>query len=251
MPNISENNTGAFRRVLSKTGFAFEAADIHLPGGNNISTLAVGGGLKPSGDTVYVYLGGRGSSGGEVDAGFQYSAAKNNWSLFLAVSKFGFTYGPSPGAPVHPRFAADQTVHLEFEVVAPDVLEVRGTGILDGGGTPVTLAIRVDASAFPLTHSNVEADLAGTLTGFGWDPAGGGNRLKRVTSLAQIAGHEDFDTGSFVHGVDWSNCTLGKTKSAAAAWKAADISSTVVRPSDGTISFETFSPSAETVSVDF
>jgi hypothetical protein len=253
VPALSENNTGPFRRALSKTGFAYEAADIALPGRNDITALDPSGRLKPSGDTVYVYLGGRGSRGGEVDAGLQYSAAHDNWSLFLAVGGFGYTYGPSPGAPAHPRFVSGQTVRLEFEVIETDEVEVRATGIdeaaTDVPPTPVTHAIRLDVSAFPESNANVDADRAGRPTNFGWNPSGAGNRLKRVTSMAQEAGHENFLSGSFVHGVEWANCVIGRSPGDAAPWSAANTSGFTTHPDNGTVSVDFASQAEETVSI--
>jgi len=250
MPKFSENNTGPFRRALSKTGFAYEAADILLPGRNNITTLDPSGQLKSSGDTVYVYMGGRGSNGGEVDAGFQYSAAKDNWSLFLAVGGFGFTYGPAPGADPHPRFASGKTVLLEFEVVATNVLEVRAKGTDDASKQPVLRAIRVDASVFPVSNTNVEADRAGEPTNFDWNPSGGGNRLKRVTSIGQNEGREDFNSGSFLHEVIWKNCVIGTSPGKAVPWSGANTSAFVMHPNDGTVSAGFESQATETVSID-
>lgn len=135
MPGITaENNTGPFRRVLSKPGFAYCAASVFLPERGDIETLMSPDAngvekLKVSGDTVFVYMGGKGGSGGEVDAGMQFNAASNNWSLFLlAAGGFGFVYGPFPEASPHPRFSANQPVFLEFEVVGLNVLQVRATG---------------------------------------------------------------------------------------------------------------------------
>ncbi|MBC7806151.1 MAG: hypothetical protein H7145_08375 [Akkermansiaceae bacterium] len=244
-----ENGTGPFRRWLSKTGFSYEAADIFLPDQNQITMLDPEGQLKPSGDTLYVYMGGRGVNGGEVDAGFQYSAANDNWSLFLAVSGFGFTYGPEPGADPHPRFGADQPVRLEFEVVKQDVLEVRATGVKFGAEETISLAIRADVSRFPTSNANVDADRAGRPTNFNWK-RGGSNRLKRVTSIGQTAGRQDFNTGSFVHGVHWSSCIIGKAPGDANPWSGANASAFISHPNNGVVSVDFTSQAEETVSID-
>ncbi|MCC6444229.1 MAG: hypothetical protein IT210_12345 [Armatimonadetes bacterium] len=251
MAFLSEkNNTGPFRRVLSKTGFAYESADIYLPGRQNITTLTPDGDQKPSGDTVYVYMGGRGGNGGEVDAGFQYSSTYDNWSLFLAVSGFGFTYGPQPGASAYERFASERTVKLEFEVIDRDLLEVKATGAIASTGDLVAYEIRVDVSKYPTSNSNVEADSAGKPTKFHWNPEGGGNRLKRVTSIGQHQGVQDFHTGSFVQEVRWENCMIGASKAAAMPWTASNTGSFVSYPNSDIVVVEFFSQSSEIVSID-
>jgi hypothetical protein len=221
MPIKSEDNTGPYRRVLSKLGFAYESAKIFLPDTSAISTFDDSGQIKESGDTVFVYLGGAGAKGGEIDAGFQFSQKNNNWSLIMRVVGF-------PDAVAHviedgikkvaPRFRANQTVLLEFEVTDPDVVEVRATGDLVNGETGVTQKIRLDISQFPDTTRNQELGRVGDDTEFGWNPTGGKNRLKRVTSIAQRESDEVIESGSSVKGVVWSNCKIGTTRAAASAW---------------------------------
>lgn len=224
MPILSEKNTGPYRRVLSKLGFAYESATIFLPDTGNISTFDHAGNIKPSGDTVFVYMGGAGPNGGEIDAGFQYSQAKNDWALLMRVAGFDDANAKVTMADgttkFAPRFLAGQEVTLEFEVISTDVIEIRARGDLVDGQKDVLQTIRRDISKFPDTPENKKKGRVDGPTNFGWNPTGAKNRLKRVTSIAQHENPDVIESGSFVRGVKWSQCEIGKTRADAKAWSS-------------------------------
>ena len=127
--------TGAYYRVVSDSslGYSYFSANVFLPGSSQIFVA------NPSKETVYVYTGGYGnvlngseSDGqGAIDAGLQYSPAKNNWALFYR----GFGSNANPA-----RFKANQTVSMQFTVAPPANngvgadLTISVTGLLDSNG---------------------------------------------------------------------------------------------------------------------
>jgi hypothetical protein len=183
--------TGAYRRVYSHSAYSYVSANVYLPGSNAISLHG--------GDTPYVYTGGWGLNGaGAVDAGFQYSPTFNDWSLFASGEGVGrLDYGDRST-----RFAANQTLSLTFAVVQ--------------AGANVDLV--VTAVGVQVNTSNVLTESLTLVNVAGWS-VGGQNTLKRMTSIAQNG--DQFNDGSYMNGVVWSNSMIGNSAADATPWLAA------------------------------
>ncbi|PYE55672.1 hypothetical protein [Deinococcus yavapaiensis] len=203
--------SGPYRRVYSKPGFSFLGADVFLPSAED-------GGVFENkdaghGDTSFVYVGGWGTRGGAVDAGFQHGrsakSSSDDWAPFFLVQQPG---GPSAsivsperqdgGAPW--RLAGGTNAKLKFWVTRDAQgtmlhLFVGGTTSQDGKEDALTLSAPIDDS-------------------YAWDPRGGRNVLKRMTTIGQTFGQENLASGSHLHGVHWRGCTIGRTEADARPW---------------------------------
>lgn len=206
--------SGPYRRVYSQPGFAFLSATVTLPSAED-------GGVFENkdaghGDTGFVYVGGWGTRGGAVDAGFQHGrspkSVSDDWAPFFLVQQPG---GPSAsivsperqdgGAPW--RLAGGTDAELKFWVTRDAQgtmlhLFVRGTTSQDRKEDALTLSAPIDDS-------------------YAWDPNGGRNVLKRMTTIGQNFGHENLTSGSHLHGVHWRECTIGRTEADAQPWTSA------------------------------
>jgi hypothetical protein len=199
----SNIGTGGYRRLSSKVGgglssltkYAYSKAIIGLPSESS-------GGITAdlSFETPHVYLGGTGAGvSTEVDAGFMYfkdsTYTSGGWELITNVGGV-YTYGVvlSPGS----------SPTLEFLVPADDYVALRTWG---GIVHPI--------STGPLTIAAYAA---------GWKTNGVGNTLKRVTSIAQLPGQQDFSTGARL-AVDWNFALIGASPTLAHNWSSTDTSS--------------------------
>ncbi len=208
-----DENSGPYRRVYSKAGFAYQYSKIFLP--SDVSgTMKI---LNDSGhgDTAFVYMGGWGGKGGAVDAGFQHgrymNGVQDDWSPFFLVQQMG---GPSAitltdqkqadGAPW--RLLAGQEVELSFWVTKEadlTILSMTMKGITNLDRQPATLTLRA-----PIDYR------------FGWDALGGANILKRMTTIGQTRGNQNLATGSYMAGVNWNSSTIGLTATNAQPWQS-------------------------------
>jgi len=100
-------NTGPYRRMYSDPGVWYSGG-LHafIPSGATNATSE-----GPNGDTGFVYSGGWSSSGDDqVDAGLQYSAARNVSNLFMKLASSGEGVVTDLGAD----FRADSDVEADF-----------------------------------------------------------------------------------------------------------------------------------------
>ncbi|WP_168734797.1 hypothetical protein [Deinococcus sp. KSM4-11] len=209
-----DENSGPYRRVYSKPGFAFQSSRVYLPSDQQGDLHEEKG--AGHGDTAFVYVGGWGASGGAVDAGLQHgrymNGSQDDWAPFFLVQQPG---GPSAvtvsderqagGDPW--RLRAGQDAELTFWVTQDadlTVLSLSVTGETNRDRTRSTLTLRAPIDAR-----------------FGWDAGGGANILKRMTTLGQTAGQQHLQTGSFLQGVNWQGSTLGRSADTAVPWQAA------------------------------
>lgn len=205
--------SGPYRRVYSRPGFAYQSATVTLPSdlpGDLFENKPAG-----HGDTVFVYAGGWGGRGGAVDAGFQHgryaNGSQDDWAPFFLVQqprgKSAIVLAPDKQADGGPwRLLAGQDVFLAFFVTRV------------GGETRLNLSVRGELSRERVPAAlTLSAPVDGS---FGWDPRGGGNVLKRMTTIGQTYGRENLASGSFVRGVRWRDARIGTTEADAAPWRA-------------------------------
>ncbi|ADV66320.1 hypothetical protein [Deinococcus maricopensis] len=210
-----DEKSGPYRRVYSKPGYAYQASRVYLPTDTT-------GEMKEEknaghGDTAFVYMGGWGGRGGAVDAGFQHGryggGAQDDWAPFFLVQQVGAASAvtvardkQASGAPW--RLLAGQSASLKFWVSRVDGqphvnMTAMGTTSVDHTQSTLTLSAPVDAS-------------------FDWNPEGGANILKRMTTIGQTYGQQNLQSGSFMRGVRWSDSLIGQTEAAAHLWGADD-----------------------------
>ncbi len=181
--------TGPYQEVYSASAYSYTSSNVFLPGSGQIN-------IASSHDTAYVYTGGWGLNGaGAVDAGFQYSPTYNDWSLFTSYNGTIQGYGNDST-----RFSASQTLSLTLALVQ----------------SGSNLDLIVTAVGVEVNTSTVVTESLTIVNPTGW--AMGVNTLKRVTSMAQSSGYQNFADGSYINGVVWSNATLGQSASTATAW---------------------------------
>lgn len=209
--------SGPYRRVYSKPGYSAQGARVYLPTdqrGEMQEEKAAG-----HGDTAFIYMGGWGGRGGAVDAGFQHGryggGQQDDWAPFFLVQQKGaasaVTVATDKQAGGQPwRLLAGQQAELSFWVSAGEEsdltylnMEAAGTLSIDGVPSRLTLRAPVDAS-------------------FGWDPAGGDNILKRMTTIGQNYNQENLASGSFMRGVVWQDSTIGTSPAGLRPWTADD-----------------------------
>jgi hypothetical protein len=236
IPPVNDG-TGAFNRVVSNSdlGFQYMSASIYLPGNNNGSGININ--TNPAFETAYIYMGGVGNAlnvgQGSVDAGFQYSQAHDNYTLFLTAEGVPGGQHNSTGT----RFDASQTIQIQFSVSAPTT---------PGGGANLTIAAQGLVGGV-LTQESVTVQN---------DPnwvVGGLSTLERVTALAQTSGQETFTDGSYLHGVQWSNVMIGTSSATASLWTSADTIADQSNPSPltkpGVVNETVISPSNNVVTI--
>jgi hypothetical protein len=217
-------NTGPFRRVYSKKGFAFFKGKVFLPcsaghfASNGTKDVEVG----------YVYVGGwgRGPQGAAVDAGFQKSSVqdgsvRDNYALIVKYERV-------PGMlALTTRYRCDQNLQFSFGPFKPLTLVLTAKGVaVDGVEREQTISVS---------------------TGIidGWTSDGGGTSdgaiVKRMTTIAQPTGwsldnlfNPSFNpqwnkSGTYFghHSNDltplirWTDCYIGKSsgKSTSVRWE--------------------------------
>ncbi|WP_278912892.1 hypothetical protein [Deinococcus wulumuqiensis] len=206
-----DEQTGPYRRVYSKPGYAFQRSSVYLPTDKSADLYEEKSG--GSGDTAFVYVGGWGGKGGAVDAGFQHgrymAREQDDWAPFFLVEQPG---GPSAitvaterqrsGDPW--RLLAGQTADLTFwvsEEAGQTILSMTMSGVtnLDREAANLTLRAPVDPR-------------------YRWDALGGGNVLKRMTTIGQRRGHQNLQSGSYLRNVRWSGSVIGTSEADARAW---------------------------------
>jgi|GEM_PF-1082865 len=233
-----DKKTGPYHGVYAKPGYAYEEATVHLSS-CTLMPPDIQVDKSSQEDTPFVYMGGEGTHGGAVDAGFQYSPAHDNWSLFIAAEGFGYIGDPGK------RFRSDQDVRLKFYIPSDDHIAVAAIG-LDVDGNPITRTLVLDISRYPTT-GRAPLGRAGQPTKFGWSARGGGNVLKRLTSIAQKT--QAFDTHSFARGIRWASVKVGASPADNHPWTNDDSGETFNWPDTQHIVVRRRAPDDETVGI--
>ncbi|MDO9534519.1 MAG: hypothetical protein Q7J85_04120 [Bacillota bacterium] len=175
---------GPYRRIRSITGYSWTSAYIHLAGGSDVYEVV--------GDTAYVYTGGIGSTGVEVDAGLQHSPTYDNWSFYLKAAGNPYT--------TTPRFKSNQDVFVKFYVPSNGNVALSVTGY-DVNNIKRTISYVMEASGFKTD--------------------GSGCRIKRCTTIAQT--NQNFSSGSWHTNAHWYSCKVGTSSTSNHAWNSTDI----------------------------
>jgi len=183
-------NTGPFRRIYSKLGYANVRGDVFLP--CRAANFAQSGGKAV--ESGFAYVGGWGATdyGAAVDAGFvkstkQDGSTADNYALFIRIDrKDGYAT-----LPREQRFGCDHTAHFVFSTTPAGVLTLVGRGY-DVHGNPM--------SPPPLTMATVVGD--------GWTAAAAassanGALVKRMTTIGQPKGWSDSTFGNTLFNPDW------------------------------------------------
>lgn len=155
----------------------------------------------------------------EVDAGFQYGKTNEDWAFFNRPSGQEYKSGA--------RYKSGQTVTLKFYVPSNGKVVVSTTGVRMGESSTSTQTLVADAP--------------------GWNENGSGNILKRITSIGQLS--NDFNSGSFVKNVKWSNSKIGTTSSDAGQWLAAQTGGYCSYPNSDIVNVNYVNAGEETVSI--
>lgn len=185
---------GPYRRIKSITGYSWFSAYVHLAGGEEIE-------IKQSlGDTAYVYTGGTGSTGVEVDAGLQYSQTYDNWAFYMKVGS-GKPYTTTP------RFKANQDAFIKFYVPSDEKVTLSVTAY-DTSNTKKTISYTMDATGFNQNGSDC--------------------RIKRCTTIAQT--NQNFSSGSWYENAHWYSCKIGTGSTSNHTWAKTDIYQTTSYP---------------------
>jgi len=226
-PPCNLETSGSFRRVLSWPGsgpwwglyrYAAFSANVWLP------DASLGQVRMASQDTGYIYTGGWGESpDSTVDAGIQYSQRYGDWAPFIALHG-----GRRPDDVVwNPgRLRAGQYALLQFYVPADGyvALRVQGEWIDGSWGSQV-----------------------GRTMVTSWRADGLLNRLKRVTSIAQL--RRNYRSGSYLLGVHWFRTALGRSLDTLRPWDGFDTAEECNVPPDR-VTVQRDSPGDEYVSID-
>jgi len=196
------SSTGPYRRVNSKIGtsiepYTYEEIKVTLPSSSNIKEQT------GTNDCGYIYLGGTGPTGVEIDAGLQHSPTYNNWAPIIRCNGSVF-YTPSLE-----RFKASQTVTMVFYVADYNKVVLKVTGTVDSGAIKTLVVTCTNAT--------------------GWSKTGIGNRFKRVTSIGQQP--QNLYNSSYIKGIHWYDAYIG-TVSSHHAWLAADTSGYISYPAN-------------------
>lgn len=193
---------GAYRSVSSREGYSWVNNKVYLPerGSNLYINPATQGKNKDarspqySNDTPYIYTGGTSSTKVEVNAGLQYNTVSNDWSLMLCSSD-------NEKNPIifTSKIQTGQEVALKFYCSVDNRVVVSVIGY-DKQGKKKQFAIVRDSK--------------------GWRKDGTGCTIKRVTNMAQA--YNDFNTGSYIKNVKWSQCLIGVSSNKCSLWSLKD-----------------------------
>lgn len=190
-PGCSSGGTGPYRRVASATGYSWLSMKVHLPSETEIKDL---GPSSTTGDTGYIYTGGWGGSNSlTVDAGMQHNTANKNWSGAIRVS------GTNAPFNLATRYQPNQDIQMKFYVNGNNMVTLVVTGVLVDG-VKRTQTVVAEAPGFSVDGST--------------------NILKRITSIGQTRGKENFSTGSYMKNVHWYDVYIGKSSTNNSAWNS-------------------------------
>lgn len=199
---IVQSGTGAYRRILSKTGY--RKAEGYAKTTSDIKIIPHTTGAP---NTVpYMYLGGH-TSNGEIDAGIAYIYEEKAW----------FPYFKQAGVDLETfrdlRIEPGTQVFIRFYISAQNqvVLYVQRS---DGTGKTIIRDI-----------------IQGT-----WNPNGTGVQMKRLTSLAQQ--YDAFDTGEYFLGSKWLNLQIANP-STMTLWDSSKTSERKTYPNTSIVTLNT------------
>lgn len=209
-----DEQTGPYRRVYSRPGYSFQRSAVFLPTDRGPDLYEEKSG--ESGDTAFIYVGGWGGRGGAVDAGFQHGRymgrEQDDWAPFFLIERPGgasaVTVSPQRQRSGDPwRLLAGQAADLSFwvsEEAGETVLSMTISGVTNIDREPASLTLRAPVDPR-----------------YRWDAAGGGNVLKRMTTIGQRRGHQNLASGSHLRGVRWEGSVIGTDAGNARPWLGA------------------------------
>ncbi|MBH5318775.1 hypothetical protein I6N90_13290 [Paenibacillus sp. GSMTC-2017] len=206
-------HTGPFRRVKSKIGYSRVNAYVYLPQKGTEAVMTpksktVNGVTKMTGDTAYMYLGAiNTATGQQVDAGLSLNygdgippvnPTEETWAMtWLGMDSI------ASGSPAN--FKMGTTAFMKFYIPANNQAALYVSGTAKNG--------------LPLEQTMVW----NVLPNKQFTPSGANMLVKRVTSIAQSIGYEDFTTGSYLNNARWSNVNIGTTAGSETPWNASHI----------------------------
>jgi hypothetical protein len=148
--------------------------------------------MQSLGDTAYIYIGGTGSTGVEVDAGLQYSQTYDNWAFYMKVGS-GTPYTTTL------RFKANQDAFVKFYV-------------------PSNGNVALSVTAYDT--SNTKKTISHTMAATGFNQNGSGCRIKRCTTIAQ--NNQNFSSGSWYENAHWYFCKIRTSSTSNHTWASSD-----------------------------
>lgn len=183
--------SGPYRRVTSNASYSWESAHVYLPGGAEIEDHDDPAATDFNGDAGYIYMGGWGQNGGNVDAGLQHGTRYDNWQPMFNINNNveGLT----------DRFKSKQNVNIKFNVPSSNNISLTISGVDFNTGSPVTKTYVRAATGFVLNGSNI---------------------LKRNTTIAQKP--ENLKTTSYIHNVHWYDSLIGISSTNNHTWTGSD-----------------------------
>jgi hypothetical protein len=225
LASTRNTGTGPYRRIWSDSPMSAAQATVYLP------SLAKGDIVSANGDTAFIYLGGWGSAGQALDAGLMHNPGTDTWSLFIKYQGLAENLGGTPQVRLKP----DQTVTVTFSIPDDGSVKVETSG----------QAVQV-VDAANQTDLGVQS-LAVQQNGLSGFPSDGTDViLKRMTSIAQ--NHENFQSGSKISGVAWTNVQCGTDPGSLSPWTITDPAGTLIYDKT-VVSVNYVSDHEETVSI--
>lgn len=186
--------SGPYRRVRTAAGtasvpYTYAKASVQLSSGS-LTRVEQNPNVR---ETPYAYLGVTTSTNVEADVGLQYNVVAKDWGAYI---KSGGTIVTGSLGPI--RYSTGQVMNLEFITVSDNRAKLR----ISNPSTTVSDNPKV-----------IFFDVSGLKA------SGVGNRLKRVTSIAQATSSgsatQNFTTGAY-YSAAWTNMAVGTTTSAPA-----------------------------------
>lgn len=233
---------GPFYRRTSRNGYSRETARVYLPTNASYKNeLKCKGDTEKAndwGETPFIYLGGTCTTKNTgVDAGLQYSNQYDDWAVSTLVTWYDTTKKGYKSVPKANwlRFKSGQEVFMKFYVNAPNKVTISVTGITTNNKKEPVTIVR-DAP--------------------GWNTAGTGCNVKRLTTIAQYKRnsmgekylYENFSTGSYLRNVKWSGCQIGNKAGSERAWTNNDYAETKPNPANK-VTVANRTATSETVSI--
>ncbi|HAG10757.1 MAG TPA: hypothetical protein DCK76_05100 [Desulfotomaculum sp.] len=198
----TNNNSGPYRKVLSKSGYSRLIANIYLPAKPNEAVMTPS---ATSGDKGYIYTGAV-TSGGQIDMGlalnYEAGPAPTNetWGMFVTGASSVIT-------PDYGNYKMGTSVYMKYYTPQNNQAALYCSGY--------------DKAGNPSIHTLVVA----VSTSLNFKTSGVGMQIKRITSIGQIKNHQDLTTGSFIKNVGWSNVKIGTTSGSEVLMNSSNTSS--------------------------
>jgi hypothetical protein len=171
-----DGTTGPYRRIHSAVGkWGIGTVRLIIPGAAEIS-------VNPAAESAYVMLGGWGANGGAVDAGFLFSPAFNDWTLFIDT-----------------ELADDDIYDTGFRFLANQ--NITNWRFWSGPNMATVMAYGCPSPRTPGPCTNRKLVRRDLPPGWGWNYPGTGMVLKQTTSIAQAT--QNFSSGAYLRNVNW------------------------------------------------